>query len=67
MEKKLKDFCFDVLGDFVDPSNIMIRQDRHGNWQVIIIRGLVCPKEIIREEWDMQTANTEFENVSLYL
>ena len=65
-ELELKDFCFDVLGDHVDPKNILIQQNRHGDWQVVILRGLCCTKEMIWDDWKYHTKDTKFEGIPLY-
>lgn len=66
-KESVENFCFDVLGDFIDPnSDIMIEQVR-GEFRVIVIRTRGIPKDIIRDEWNRNAKGTEFEKVSLYL
>jgi hypothetical protein len=65
--ESVENFCFDVLGDFIDPNtDIMIEQVR-GEFRVIVIRTRGIPKDIIRDEWNRNAKGTEFEKVSLYL
>jgi hypothetical protein len=64
----VKNFCFDVLGDFVKPSSIEVEETRTGKFNVIVLRTGNVPKDIIRDEWKQQVAGTEFENkVTLFL
>jgi hypothetical protein len=60
--ESVKNFCFDVLGDFVNPSNIEIEESRTGKFNVIVLRTGSIPKELIRDEWKQQVTGTEFEN-----
>jgi hypothetical protein len=60
--ESVKNFCFDVLGDFVNPSNIEIEESRTGKFNVIVLRTGSIPKELIRDEWKQQITGTEFEN-----
>jgi hypothetical protein len=65
--ESVENFCFDVLGDFIDPkTHVMIEQVR-GEFRVIVIRTRGIPKDIIRDEWNRNAKGTEFEKVSLYL
>lgn len=59
--ESVKNFCFDSLGDFVDPSNIEIEETRTGKFNVIVLRTGSVPKELIRAEFKQQVAGTEFE------
>jgi hypothetical protein len=64
----VKNFCFDVLGDFVDPSNIEIEETRFHKFNVIVLRNGGIPKEVLWDEWKKQTAGTEFEGkVTLFV
>ena len=58
----LEDFCFDVLGDFVNPNSIEIMGDK-----VIVLRHGDVPAEIIRDEWNRRVQGTEFENIWLFI
>lgn len=60
--ESVKNFCFDVLGDFVNPSNIEIEESRTGKFNVIVLRTGSIPKELIRDEWKQQVTGTEFES-----
>ena len=60
--ESVKNFCFDVLGDFVNPSNIEIEETRTGKFNVIVLRTGSIPKELIRDEWKQQVTGTEFES-----
>lgn len=65
--ESVKNFCFDVLGDFINPSNIDI-EERAGKFNVIVLRTGGIPKDVIRDEWRQQIAGTEFEGkATLYL
>jgi hypothetical protein len=65
--ESVKNFCFDVLGDFINPSNIDI-EERAGKFNVIVLRTGGIPKDVIRDEWQQQIAGTEFEGkATLYL
>ena len=62
-KKKLEQFCFDVLGDFIYPElDCIIDSNR-----VIVTRLRGVPAEVIRDTWDREVKGTEFEQVSLYL
>ena len=67
--KNVEDFCFDVLGDFVDPKrDIRIDQDRNGNFRVIVFRTCGVPNSMFRLDWDRAVEEQpEFKEVSLYL
>ena len=60
--ESVKNFCFDVLGDFINPSNIEIEETRTGKFNVIVLRTGSVPKELIRDEWKQQVTGTEFES-----
>jgi hypothetical protein len=65
--ESVENFCFDVLGDFIDPkADIEIEQVR-GEFRVFVLRTRGIPKDIIRDEWNRNAKGTEFEKVSLYL
>ena len=65
--ESIKNFCFDVLGDFVNPSNIEI-EERAGKFNVMVLRTGGIPKDVIRDEWKQQIAGTELEGKAvLYL
>lgn len=66
-KEKLEFFCFDVLGDHVDPKNIRVEQDRKGELRVIVLRSPYVPVSFLQEEWDRQVAGTEYENIPLFL
>lgn len=63
----LEMFCFDVLGDFINPENIQVGQDRKGNWRVVVVRSWGLNKEFIWDEWKRQTAGTPWDGIPLYL
>jgi hypothetical protein len=66
-KESVENFCFDVLGDFIDPkADVMIEQVR-GEFRVIVIRTRGIPTDLIRDEWNRNTKGTDFEKVSLYL
>ena len=62
-------FCFDVLGDFIDPNEDIMIQKVRGEYRVMVLRTRGIPKEIIRDEWNTNIKGTPLENepVSLYL
>ena len=66
-KKKLEQFCFDVLGDFIYPENDIIIQEVRGGFRVMVIRLRGVPAEVIRDTWNREVKGTEFEQVSLYL
>lgn len=58
-------FCFDVLGDWVDPKDISISHNRK---EVRIPWPRTCPKELvpaIHSDWDHAIKGTEFADVKL--
>jgi hypothetical protein len=60
--ESVKNFVFDVLGDFVNPSNIEIEESRTGKFNIIILRTGSVPKELIRGEWKQQVTGTDLED-----
>lgn len=66
-KESVENFCFDVLGDFVDPNEDIRIQEVRGEFRVIVIRTRGIPTDIIRDEWNRNAKGTEFEKVSLYL
>ena len=66
--QELKDFVFDVLGDFVDPKNIDYMRLAGGKTAVVVLRTGDVPKELIRDEWKRHTeGNPNFAQIDLYL
>jgi hypothetical protein len=66
-KESVENFCFDVLGDFIDPkADIEVEQVR-GEFRVLVLRTRGIPKDIIRDEWNRNAKGTDFEKVSLYL
>ena len=66
-EKQVEQFCFDVLGDFINPKEDIMIQEVRGNFRVMITRTRGFHKEVLREEWNRNVEGTEFENVALYI
>ena len=66
-EKQVEQFCFDVLGDFIDPKRDIMINEVRGEFRVMVIRTCGIPKDIIRDEWNRNAQGTEFEQVSLFL
>ena len=66
-EKQVENFCFDVLGDFIDPKEDIRIQEVRGEFRVLVIRTRGIPTDIIRDEWNRNTKGTEFEKVSLWM
>ncbi len=65
--EEIKNFCFDVLGDFIDPKTDIMIQEVRGSFRVMVIRTRGIPKEVIRDEWNRNAQGSDFEQVSLYL
>lgn len=65
--EKIKNFCFDVLGDFVNPKTDLEVEESRGTFRVIVLRTRGIPKDVIRDEWNNQVAGTEFEKVILFI
>jgi hypothetical protein len=66
-KESVENFCFDVLGDFINhKADVMIEQVR-GEFRVIVIRTRGIPTDLIRDEWNRNAKGTDFEKVSLYL
>lgn len=65
--ENVKSFCFDTLGDLVNPKNIEVEQTRSGKIQVIVLRTGGVPKEVIRDDWNRAAKGTELESVALFL
>jgi hypothetical protein len=65
----VKRFCFEILGDFVDPENDILIEKVRNEFRVIVLRTRGIPKEIIRDEWNTNIVGSalESEPVSLYL
>ena len=59
---KLEEFCFDALGDMVDPRDINVHRSQKKVFA--LCRPPVTP-EMVGEEWRLQTKGTEFEGVEL--
>lgn len=66
-KESVENFCFDILGDFVDPKEDIRIQEVRGEFRVIVIRTRGIPTDIIRDEWNRNAKDTDFEKVSLYL
>ncbi len=66
-KESVENFCFDVLGDFVDPKEDIRIQEVRGEFRVLVIRTRGIPTDIIRDEWNRNAKGTDFEKVSLYL
>ena len=66
-EKQVEQFCFDVLGDFVDPKDDIMIDEVRGEFRVIVRRTRGIPTGIIRYEWNRNAKGTEFEKVSLWM
>ena len=66
-EKEVEQFCFDVLGDFVDPKDDIMIDEVRGEFRVIVRRTRGIPTDIIRDEWNRNAKGTEFEKVSLWM
>ena len=66
--ESIKNFCFEVLGDFVNPEcDIEIEQQRNGKFVVMVLRSRGIPKQVLWDEWSRAAAGTEFENVTLFV
>lgn len=65
----IKKFCFEVLGDFVDPEEDILIEKARNEFRVIVLRTRGVPKEIIRDDWNTNIIGSalESEPVSLYL
>jgi hypothetical protein len=66
-EKQVEQFCFDVLGDFIDPKEDIRIQEVRGEFRVLVIRTRGIPTDIIRDDWNRNAKGTEFEKVSLWM
>lgn len=66
-EKEVRDFCFDVLGDMIDPKKDIMIQEVRGEFRVIVLRTHGLPASVIRDEWDQFTKGTKFEKVALFM
>lgn len=65
---ELKQFAFDVLGDFMPERAYQITEMRGKPVVVVLYGGLVrAPKEVVFDEWNRAKAGTEFEAVSLFM
>lgn len=65
--EQVEQFCFDVLGDFINPKADIMIQEVRGQFRVILVRTRGIPNDIIRDEWNNNAAGTEFEKVSLFM
>lgn len=61
---KLEEFCFDVLGDMIDPRDINVQRNQKKVYA--LCRPPVTP-EMVGEEWRLQTKGTEYEGIPLYV
>ena len=62
---ELKFFCFDNLGDLIDPKDIEVKAASGGRpFVTAICRENVLPDQVMKE-WMRQTQNTEFEGIML--
>ncbi len=66
---KLKQFAFEVLGDFMPERAYTIQEMSRGRVAIVVIYGglVEAPAEIVREDWNNAKAGTEFESVALYM
>ena len=65
---ELKQFAFDVLGDFMPERAYEITEMRGKPTIIVLYKGLVqAPKEVVFDEWNRAKAGTEFEDVSLFM
>ena len=65
--ENVENFCFDVLGDFINPKEDIMIQEVRGEFRVLVIRTRGIPMDIIRDEWNKNAKGTEFEKVSLFM
>ena len=65
--ENVENFCFDVLGDFINPKEDIMIQEARGEFRVLVIRTRGIPMDIIRNEWNRNAKGTEFEKVSLFM
>lgn len=67
--EKLKFFCFDVLGDLMDPEAYEIKEIKgHGYCVIVLYPGLIAaPKSIVYKKWNEAKKGTEFESIGLYM
>ena len=65
--ENVENFCFDVLGDFINPKEDIMIQEVRGEFRVLVIRTRGIPMDIIRDEWNRNVKGTEFEKVSLFM
>ena len=65
--ENVENFCFDVLGDFINPKEDIMIQEVRGEFRVLVIRTRGIPMDIIRDEWNRNAKGTEFEKVSLFM
>lgn len=63
----LKEFAFDVLGDFM-PERAYNITEVHGKPAVVLLYPAMCsaPIKFVRETWAIETRGTAFESVPLY-
>ena len=65
--ENVENFCFDVVGDFINPKEDIMIQEVRGEFRVLVIRTHGIPMDIIRDEWNRNAKGTEFEKVSLFM
>ena len=65
--ESVENFCFDVLGDFINTKEDIMIQEVRGEFRVLVIRTRGIPMDIIRDEWNRNAKGTEFEKVSLFM
>lgn len=68
-QDKLRNFCFDVICDFVNPQNVEIEEDDKGNLSVVINKKSLdcCTPEFLLAEWECQVKGTIYEDVKLII
>ena len=68
-KENLKEFAFDVLGDFMPENAYSVEEPRPNKWAVFVNRPalMAAPKEVVRDEWNRATFGTKFENVGLFI
>ena len=47
--ESVENFCFDVLGDFINPKEDIMIQEVRGEFRVLVIRTHGIPMDIIRD------------------
>lgn len=63
----LKEFAFDILGDFM-PERAYNITEIHGKPAIVLMYPALCtvPTIIVRETWVKETKGTAFENIPFY-